>query len=140
MSDNSITITGNLTRDPELKYTTTAKAVVSLGVAVSRRYQVNGEWTEQTSFFNVTAWGQLAENVAQSLSKGCRVVVFGRLEQRVFQGKDGAERSVVEIIADDIGASLKWATAQVTRNDRTDTQPYTGKTLNADFPTDEEPF
>ena len=68
MADNTITLVGNLTRDPELRYTSGGRGVASFGVAVNRRYQVNGEWQEQTSFFNVVAWGTLGENAAASLS------------------------------------------------------------------------
>ena len=70
MADNTITLVGNLTRDPELRFTANGRAVASFGIAVGRRYQVNGEWQEQTSYFNVTAWGDLGENAAASLSKG----------------------------------------------------------------------
>ena len=82
MADNTVTLVGNLTRDPELRYTTGGRGVASFGIAVNRRYQVNGEWQEQTSFFNVVAWGTLGENAAASLTKGTRVIVTGRLEQR----------------------------------------------------------
>ena len=68
MADNSITLVGNLTRDPELRFTQSGKPTVTLGLAVSRRYQVNGEWQEQTSFMNVVAWDQLAENIAAFIS------------------------------------------------------------------------
>ena len=115
MSDNSITVVGNLSRDPELRFTAAGKAVAYLGVAVSRRYQVNGEWTEQVSFFNVFAWGELGENAAASLAKGSRVIVSGRLESREFEGKDGVKKTAIEIVADDLGASLRWATVQVER-------------------------
>ena len=119
MADNSVTLVGNLTRDPELRFTTGGRAVASFGLAVSRRYQVNGEWQEQTSFFNVVAWGQLGENAAQSLGKGSRVIVNGRLEQRQYENKDGEQRNVVEVVADEVGPSLRWATAQVERTART---------------------
>ena len=120
MADSSITIVGNLTRDPEIRYTSGGAAKASFGVAVSRRWQnrQSQEWEEQTSFFNVVSWGDLAENVASSLSKGMRVVVTGRLEQRSWETENGEKRSVVEIVADDVGPSLRWATAQITRNER----------------------
>ena len=116
--DSTVTLVGNLTRDPELRFTQAGQAVATLGIAVSRRYQQNGEWQEKTSFFNVTAWGQLGENAASSLTKGARVIVTGRLEQRSYETQDGEKRSVVEVVADEIGPSLRWATAQVERNDR----------------------
>ena len=79
MADSTVTIVGNLTRDPELRFTAGGKGVASFGVAVSRRFQQNGEWQEKTSFFNVTAWDTLGENIAASLTKGSRVLVTGRL-------------------------------------------------------------
>jgi single-strand DNA-binding protein len=118
MADSTVTLVGNLTRDPELRFTQSGQAIATLGIAVSRRYQQNGEWQEKTSFFNVTAWGQLGENAASSLSKGARAIVTGRLEQRSYETQDGEKRSVVEVVADEIGPSLRWATAQVDRNDR----------------------
>ena len=117
-SENSVTLVGNLTRDPELRFTQGGRPLASFGLAVSRRYQQNGEWQEQTSFFNVVAWGQLGENAAASLTKGARVMVAGRLEQRSYETQDGEKRSVVEVNADEIGPSLRWATAQVERTDR----------------------
>lgn len=120
MATNSITVVGNLTRDPELRFTNAGKAVVSFGIAVSRRYQVNNEWQEQTSFFNVTAWDQLGENAAASLHKGTRVLVSGRVEVREYQGRDGEKRTSVDIVADEIGPSLRWATAQIERTQRSD--------------------
>ncbi len=94
MADSTVTIVGNLTRDPELRFTAGGKGVASFGVAVNRRYQVNGEWQEKTSFFNVTAWDQLGENAAASLTKGARIIVSGRLEQREYETKEGEKRSV----------------------------------------------
>jgi single-strand DNA-binding protein len=120
MADSTVTIVGNLTRDPEIRYTTGGAAKASFGVAVSRRWQnrQSNEWEEQTSFFNVVCWREMAENVAESLGKGSRVVVSGRLEQRSWETENGEKRSVVEIVADEVGPSLRWASAQVTRNER----------------------
>ena len=132
MADNAVTIAGNVTRLPELKFTNGGRAVCSFGVACSRRYQVNGEWQEQTSFFNVVAWGTLAENSAQTLEKGTRVVVFGRMEQREYEARDGGgKRQVVEIVADEIGPSLRWATAQVERVARETSTPGGGGNYTA---------
>jgi single-strand DNA-binding protein len=114
-----VTIVGNITREPELRYTSGGRALANFGVAVNRRYQSGGEWQEQTSFFNVTAWADLAENVAASLPKGARVVVHGRLEQRSWETNEGEKRSVVEIVADDIGASLRFAQVTVAKTERT---------------------
>ena len=121
MSSN-VTIVGNLTRDPELRFTPAGAPVTTFGVAVNRRWQNRDsqQWEESTSFFNVTCWRDLAQNVAESLEKGSRVLVTGRLEQRSWETKDGEKRSVVEVVADEVGPSLRWATAKVSRNDRRD--------------------
>lgn len=120
MADNTVTIIGNLTKDPEMKFFSSGTAVVNFSVAVNRRWQnrQTQEWEEQVSFFNVVAWREQAENVAESIAKGSRVVVTGRLEQRSWETENGEKRSVVEVNADDIGPSLRWATAQITRNER----------------------
>ena len=114
---NTTTITGNLTREPEIRYTKEGQATAQLGVAVNRRWQdrTTKEWQEATSFFDVVCWRDLAENVALSLSKGMRVVVTGRIEQRSWETDDGEHRSKVEIVADEIGPSLRFATADVQR-------------------------
>jgi len=145
MSDNTITLVGNLTRDPELRFTTTGRGVASFGIAVGRRYQVNGEWQEQTSFFNVTAWGQLGENAAASLTKGARVVVTGRLEQREYTTRDGDKRTAIDVIADELGPSLRWATAQVERTPKSDSPGGTTRGSNpggevSPHDSGEEPF
>lgn len=120
--DNNVTITGNLTRDPELRFTPSGQAMATFGLAVNRRWQnrQTNEWEEQTSFFDVKAWAQMAENVAESVTKGSRVVVSGRLEQRSWETDQGDKRSKVEVVADEIAPSLRWATAQITRNQRSD--------------------
>ena len=119
MADNTVTLVGNVTRDPELRYTSGGRGVASFGLAVNRRYQSNGEWQEQTSFFDVVAWGTLGENAAASLHKGTRAVVYGRLEQRSWDTEDGSKRTKIEVIADEIGPSLRWAQAQVEKTART---------------------
>lgn len=117
---NTVTIVGNLTRDPELRFTPTGVAKATLGVAVNRRWQnrQTNEWEEATSFFNVVCWREMAENVGESLGKGARVVVTGRLEQRSWQTEQGDNRSVIEVVADEIGPSLRWATCEVKKADR----------------------
>ena len=117
---NTVTIAGNLTRDPEIRYTRDGQASVTFGLAVNRRWQnrQTSQWEESTSFFDVVAWRELAENVALSLTKGARVTVSGRLEQRSWETDDGERRSRVELVADDIGASLRFATAEVQRTQR----------------------
>lgn len=150
MPDSVVTVVGTLTRDPDLRFTQGAQGVATIGIAVNRRYQRNNEWVEDTSFFNVTAWGSLAENAAASLSKGSRIIVTGRLNQRNYETQNGEKRSVVEIVADEIGPSLRWATAQIEKTQRSDNQggnsgsyghSGTQKTASADpVYSDEEPF
>lgn len=116
---NNVTLVGNLTREPELKYTPSGAAVAKFGLAVNRFYtNRNGEKVEQTDFFNVNAWRQLAENIAESLSTGTRVVVSGRIQSRSWETEEGQKRTVVEIEADEVGPSLRWATAAITKTTR----------------------
>ena len=119
MPDNTITVVGNLTREPELRFTTGGQANLRLGLAVSRRWQnrQTSEWEEATSFFDVVAWRDLAENCAESLKQGTRVVVTGRLEQRSWE-KDGNKHYAIEIVADEIAPSLRWATCRVEKTER----------------------
>jgi single-strand DNA-binding protein len=149
MPDNSVTLTGNITRDPELRFTPSGQAIATFGIAVNRRFQRNGQWEEQTSFFNITAWGTLGENVSNSLQKGARIIVNGRLEQRSWETQEGEKRSVVEVVADEIGPSLRWATAEITKNDRREggggdmggsSRPATNEPQPAYSGGDEEPF
>ena len=120
--ENTVTIAGNLARDPELRYTPSGVANCSFGIAVNRRWmdKASNEWQESVSFFNVTCWRELAENVAESLTKGSRAIVTGRLEQRSWDTPEGDKRSVIEIMADDVGPSLRWASAEVAKNERSD--------------------
>jgi single-strand DNA-binding protein len=117
---NSITVVGNITRDPEMRFTPSGVSKVTFGVACNRSWQnrQTNEWEEQTSFFNVVCWRELADNVGASLKKGTRVVVTGRLEQRSWETEQGEKRSVVEIVADEVGPSLRFATAEVHRVER----------------------
>lgn len=119
-SDNQITIVGNLTDDPELRYTANGAAVANFTVAFSTRIRdAAGNWTDgDTSFFRVNCWRALAENAAESLTRGTRVVVSGRLKQRSWENQEGEKRSMIEIEADDLGPSLKWATARVEKTSR----------------------
>ena len=109
---DSITVAGNLTRDPEIRYTRDGQTTTSLPLAVNRRWhnQQTKEWEESVSFFDVVCWRDLAENVALSLTKGTRVVITGRLDQRSWETDDHTFRSKVDIVAEDIGASLRFAT------------------------------
>jgi single-strand DNA-binding protein len=117
---NTITVAGNITREPELRFTATGQATTTFGLAVNRRWQnrQTNEWEEAVSYFNVVAWRELAENCAESLHKGSRAIVTGRLEQRSWETPEQEKRSVVEIVADEIGPSLRWATAQVSKIER----------------------
>ncbi len=118
-NSNSITIVGNVTSEPELRFTPTGAANTKFGVAVNRKWKDRSDqWQEQVSFFNVVLWQEQAENASTSLAKGTRVIVTGRLEQRSYEDKDGVKKSVVEIIADEVGPSLRWASAQVAKNER----------------------
>ena len=119
-TDNSVVLVGNITRDPELRFTNTGQPTASFGLAVNRRWQnrQTQEWEEATSFFDVVCWREMAENAAESLSRGSRVIVTGRLEQRSWETPEGDKRSKVEVVADEVGPSIRWATAQVTKNER----------------------
>jgi single-strand DNA-binding protein len=147
MPDSTVTIVGNVTRDPEMRYTPSGAGKATFGVAVSRRWQnrQTQEWEEQTSFFNVVCWREMAENVNESIGKGARVIVSGRLEQRSWETENGEKRSVVEIVADDIGPSLRWATAAISKNERRGTGGGGGEPVRTPAaPTEdvggEEPF
>jgi single-strand DNA-binding protein len=115
---NTVDLVGNITRDPELRFTPGGMAVAQFGIAVNRRYQKQNEWVEETSFFDVVTYGTLAENASESLSRGSRVMVQGRLEQRSWETQEGDKRSKIEVIADEVGPSLRWAVAEVTKNER----------------------
>jgi single-strand DNA-binding protein len=115
-TDNHTTIVGNLVDDPELRFTNTGIAVANLRVAVTQRVQQDGQWRDgETNFFKVNVWRGQAENLSDSLTKGDRVMVTGRLRQRSWETPEGDKRSVTEIEADEVGASLKFATAKVER-------------------------
>ena len=115
-ADSHTTIVGNLVDDPELRFTNNGIAVANLRVAVTQRVQQDGQWRDgDTSFFKVNVWRGQAENLAESLGKGDRVMVTGRLRQRSWETSEGDKRSVTELEADEVGASLKWATAKVER-------------------------
>lgn len=118
---NSATIVGNLGDDPELRYTPNGVAVCSLSVAVASRYLKDGEWVDgETTWIRAQCWRELAENVAESLSKGARVIIAGKLQTRSWETEGGEKRSVLEIQAEEVGPSLRWATAAVTRQKKGD--------------------
>jgi len=130
-SVNNITIIGNLTGDLELRYTPSGTAVASFRIAVNRKWQDSaGEWCEDVSYIGVTAWKKLAENCSESLGKGSRVVVNGRLQMRSWENKDGQNRSVLEIIAKVVAPSLEWATTEITKNPKQ--EEYTDEVEESD--------
>ncbi len=152
-SGNSVTLVGNVIRDPELRFTPSGLASCNFSIAVNRRKlnQQTQEWDESTSFFDVTCWREMAENVSESLHKGSRVIVTGRLEQRTWETPDGDKRSKVQVVAEEVGPSLRWASAQVSKNERRSGQSDhsvaapTGGFGTPDpsagvYPDDEEPF
>lgn len=121
MSLPTMTGTGRLIDDPELRFTPSGKAVAKVRLAFNSRKknQQTGEWEDDKAFFvNGTVWGQEAENIAESLQRGHEVVVTGRLETRSYETREGEKRSVVELSIDSIGPTLKYATAKVQKMSR----------------------
>ena len=119
--DILITIIGNLTGDPELRFTPSGAAVASFTVASSSRVmdKQTNEWKDgDTTFLRCNVWRQYAENVAESLQRGMRVIVNGRLKQRSYETKEGEKRTVYEVEVDDVGPALRYATAKVTKVSR----------------------
>ena len=141
----AITIVGNLTDAPELRYTAAGKAVAGFTVAVSKRIKDGNDWKDgPTSFYRCTLWDTQAENMTESLHKGQRVIVVGDIAQRSFETNAGEKRSVFEITATEVGPSLKWATVAV---EKTGGKKPAKKTGPADDPwastpggDDEAPF
>ena len=120
-NENSMNITGNLVDDPELRFTPAGQPVASFRVASTPRFRdsATGEWKDgDTLFLTVDVWRQLAENVAESLNRGTRAIVTGRLRQRSYETKEGEKRTVYELEADEVGVSLRNATAKVTKATR----------------------
>jgi single-strand DNA-binding protein len=146
MSTNSVTLIGNLVEDPELRFTPSGVPMARIRVAVNRRWKDNnGDWQEDTGFFGGTVWRDHAENVAESLHKGARVILTGRLEQRSWETQEGEKRSVTEISIDEIGPSLRWATATVNRTaksggDMAAAGVVPGPMARQDYGPDEAPF
>jgi single-strand DNA-binding protein len=113
MNETTLTMAGNLVADPELRYTPTGAAVVNLRIASTERFKGEGGWQDgDTLFMTVTAWRALAENVAESASKGTRVIVTGRLKQRSYDTREGGRATVYELDAADVGISLQRTTAK----------------------------
>ena len=120
MADNTVTIVGNITDDPELRFTPSGRPVANFTVAVNKRWKNNdGQWEDKLDgFFRCNVWADQAENAAESLQKGTRVLVTGRLQQRQWEDNDGNKRSAFEIQVDEVGPSLRWSTAQVQKSQR----------------------
>ena len=121
VGDITVTVVGNLTADPELRFTPSGAAVASFTVAASSRYldRQTNEWKDTDPvFMRCSVWRQYAENVAETLQKGMRVIVQGRLKQRSYETREGEKRTVVEMEVDDVGPALRYATAKVTRTAR----------------------
>ena len=119
--DTPITVVGNLVADPELRFTPTGLAVANFRIASTPRVynRDSGQWEDgEALFLTCNVWREAAENVAESLTKGMRVIVNGRLKQRSYQNREGENRTVFEVEADEVGPSLKYATANVNRNPR----------------------
>ncbi|NIL59663.1 single-stranded DNA-binding protein [Salinispora arenicola] len=115
-NDTSITVVGNLTDDPELRFTPSGAAVTKFRVASTPRFfdKSSSEWKDgEPLFLSCTVWRQAAEHVAESLQRGTRVIVSGRLRQRSYETREGEKRTVIELEVDEIGPSLRYATAKV---------------------------
>jgi single-strand DNA-binding protein len=128
MIDNTVTVAGNLTTDPELRFTSTGTAVANFTVASSPRVldKESSQWRDgDTLFLRCTVWQQAAENLADSLTKGARVIVSGRLRQHCFETNQGDKRTSIELQVDEIGASLRHTAVQVTKTTRQYAQDHT---------------
>ncbi|MDP9223752.1 MAG: single-stranded DNA-binding protein [Actinomycetota bacterium] len=135
MADNTVTLVGNVTDDPELRFTPSGAAVANFTVAVNRRYKnADGQWEDKLDgFFRCNCWRDMAEHVAESLTKGTRILVTGRLQQRSWEDQDGGKRSAFEIQVDEVGPSLRWATASVQKSER-NSAPRSGATAAGGSP------
>lgn len=118
MADSTTTAIGNLTADPTIRYSGAGKAFASFRVAVSHRFRQGDDWKEETTFLDCVAYGSLAENIGASASKGTRMMVVGRFHQREWTTDDGQERKVLELVCEEAGPGLRFATVEVTRNPR----------------------
>ncbi len=116
---NSVTIVGNVTDDPELRFTPSGLPVANFTVAVNSRVKKGDQWEDRNDgFFRCSCWRDMAENVAESLQKGTRVMVIGRLQEQKWEDNDGGKRSRIEIQVDEVGPTLRWATATVQKSQR----------------------
>jgi single-strand DNA-binding protein len=111
--DNSITLIGGVIHTPEIKFLDSGQAAAKFSIAVDNGYMKGGEWQKKVSYFDIVAYGKIAENAQETLKPGYRVCVTGKAQQRSWDTEDGKKRSVVEFIADDISLSLKFVTAEI---------------------------
>lgn len=141
MAENSVTLVGRLTADPEVKFMNTGTANARFNLAVEKRWQnrETKEWEKRTSFITVIVWDKFAENVSHSLKKGYRVIVSGTLEQRSWETSSGEKRTVVEVIADAVGPDLRFVTCELhgTANPSAAASPATA---NGPVFDDDDPF
>jgi len=130
---NEVTLVGNVTADPELQITPSGLSVTRFGLAWNRRFQKDGEWEEEPNFFDVTCWKETAENVVESFRKGDRVLVSGRLEHSRWEDKKtGEKRSKVGVVADEVAATTRWATVEVSKVARNDDRGRDDSSRNGD--------
>ena len=136
MPDTFVTLIGNLTDDPEVRFTPAGTQVANFRLAVTPRVREGDQWKDgDTSFFRINCWRDLAAHTADSLSKGDRVLVIGRLKARSWETPEGERRSVVEVEAEELGPSLRWATAKPERTSRkAGNGPTNGGQFNDDAP------
>ena len=144
MNETQITIIGNLVDNPEMRFTPSGVAVASFRIASTPRYRdsKSGDWKDgDTLFLTCQAWRLVAENVAESLEKGMRAIVVGRLRQRSYETKEGEKRTVYELEADEVGPALSRATAKVTKVSRSgQSNGQAGGEADGSWPSDEPPF
>ena len=136
MSTNAFTVTGNLTADPELRFLPSGAAVLNFTIASTPRHKnAQGEWVDgDTLFLRCTLWRQAAENAAESLRKGTRVIATGKLASRTFETREGEKRTVVELDVDEVGPSLKNATAVISRTVQASGMGFSNGAAPADDP------
>lgn len=142
--DNNVTLIGTIGSEPDLRYTQSGTAMLTLSLAIGERKKNkdSGEWEDgETSWYRIIAFKELAENAASSLNKGDRVMVNGRITVRKWEGNDGKQGTSVEVVADDIGSSLRWATATIEKTSRRSGEAAPRRNAASDDPFgDEEPF
>jgi single-strand DNA-binding protein len=141
----TVTLVGNCTREPELKFLPSGIALCEFGVAINSRRKEGDQWVDgDPEFYDITCWRELAENVSESILKGTRVVIVGKLNFRSWEADDGSKRSKISVTADSVGPDLRWATAEVVRNERRDGAVSQSKSAHpapaAPYDPAEEPF